>query len=138
MVSSLLQMDTNEVDKKHQVHWVHGHLCSIHLQTSLLDGTAPIFTLIIYNVIEATAPNSFLPVISMGCIANGLIVLKLFIKKVYRNWVSDIYETIFLLNLAILAYGTLYAQLAGSKDAVTTLGNVLNENLIPTQQTEQR
>ena len=83
-----------------------------------------LFTLIIHNVIAVTAPNSFLPVVSMGCIANGLIVLKLFIKKVYKNWVSDLYETIFLLNLVFLAYGTLYAQLAGSKNVAATLANV--------------
>ena len=83
-----------------------------------------LFALIVHNIIAAMAPNDFLPVLSMGCIAHGLIVLKLLYRRVYRAWVSNILETVFLLNLVFLAYGTLYAQSAGDKNVITTLFNV--------------
>ena len=70
--------------------------------------------------------DPFLPVLSMGCIAITLCLLKLLSKKVYKAWAIDILETTFLLNLAFLAYGTQYVQLTkkASTITITVLANV--------------
>ena len=83
-----------------------------------------LFALIIHNVIAALAPNNFLPILSMGCLAMGLILLKLLNKNMYKSWLNDFLETAFLLNLVFLANGTLYILLTGSMYTVTSLANV--------------
>ena len=62
-----------------------------------------LFALIIHNVIASMASNEFLSVLSMGCTAFGLILLKLLLKRVYKAWPGDLIETVFLLNLVLLA-----------------------------------
>ena len=82
-----------------------------------------LFALIIHNVISAMATNDFLSVLSMGCIAAGLILLKFFFTgvKLYKTWINDLIETISLFNVVFLAFGTLYAQIAGTKYAISIL-----------------
>ena len=84
-----------------------------------------LFSLIIHNVITANAGNNFLPVLSMGCIAMGLIIiLKSTKNRVYKYWLNDFFETTFLLNLIFLAFGTFYVQITKTEYLVTTLVNV--------------
>ncbi len=63
------------------------------------------FTLIAHNLVVAMAPDTSLPVLSSGCIAVGLISLT---NRVHKKQLSDYLETLFLLNLGILSYGTSY------------------------------
>ena len=81
-----------------------------------------LFALIIHNVLAAMATNNFLPILSMGCTAIGLLTLKMVVKRVYKSWINDLLETTYLLNLVFLAYGTLYMQ--NSEANFVTLANV--------------
>ena len=53
----------------------------------------------------ATGPVSIL---SVGCIALGLILLKLLSTRIYKNRLQDSLETLFLTNIDILAVATYY------------------------------
>ena len=83
-----------------------------------------LFALIVHNVISAVASNEFLPILLMGCIAFVLILLKFLSKRVYKAWSNNLLETVFLLNLVFLAFGTFYAQTAEVKYAIPMLANV--------------
>ena len=83
-----------------------------------------LFALIIHNVLAAMATNDFLPILSMGCTAIGLLILKLVCKRVHKSWFNDLLETAFLLNLVFLAYATLYVLLAGTSYVTGKLANV--------------
>ena len=81
-----------------------------------------LFSLIIHNVITANAGKDFLPVLSMGCVAMGLIItLKGSKNRVNKYWLNDFFETTFLLNLVFLAFGTFYVQIKKTEYLVTTL-----------------
>ncbi|XP_064388740.1 uncharacterized protein LOC135336804 [Halichondria panicea] len=67
-----------------------------------------LFSLIAHNLITTLALDTSLPVLSAGSITVGLIVFKLQNYPVYKIRFNDLLETLFFLNLAILAYGTLY------------------------------
>ncbi|XP_064389809.1 uncharacterized protein LOC135337762 [Halichondria panicea] len=67
-----------------------------------------LFSLIAHNLITALALDTSLPVLSAGSITVGLIVFKLQNYPVYKIRFNELLETLFFLNLAILAYGTLY------------------------------
>ena len=64
-----------------------------------------LFALIAHNLVAAMAPDTSLPVLSSGCIAVGLITLT---NRVHKKQLSEYLETLFLLNLCILSYGTSY------------------------------
>ena len=83
-----------------------------------------LFALIVHNIIAAMATNNFLPILSMGCIACGLILLKFFYKRVFKVWSNDLIETTFIFNLIFLAFGTFYAQTAGTLVVISILANV--------------
>ena len=83
-----------------------------------------LFTLIIHSVVAVTAVDDFLPVLSMGSIAIGLILLKLLNKQMYKSKAADYVETAFLFNLAFLAYGTLYARAPETKYVTVHLANI--------------
>ena len=78
-----------------------------------------LFALIVHNVIAAIATDDFLPVLFMGCIGISLLMLKVHTRRVFKNWVHDLLENLFLLNLVFLANGTLYANT--TKAAITAL-----------------
>ena len=67
-----------------------------------------VFTLIVHNIVAAMASDTFLPILSAGSLSVGLISLKLFGNKVYKTHFTDSLETLFLLNLAVFAYGRFY------------------------------
>lgn len=67
-----------------------------------------LFALIVHNLVVAMATDIFLPVLSAGCVAQGLIMIKLLSNRIYKNRLQDSLETLFLLNIAVLAYATSY------------------------------
>ncbi len=69
-----------------------------------------LFSLIANNIIAAMATDTYLPIMSAGCIAIGICFFKLIFKKVHKASLGDLIETLFLFNLAILAYGTSYVR----------------------------
>ena len=64
-----------------------------------------LFALIVHNILAAMATDNFLPVLSAGSISVGLIVLKVFVNIIYKDWSKDCLKTIFLLNLTTFAFG---------------------------------
>ncbi len=69
-----------------------------------------LFALIVHTIVSATAPNTFLPVLSSGVLSVGLIVWKLLNNRLYNSTLCGSLETLYLLNLAILAFGTSYVK----------------------------
>ncbi len=66
------------------------------------------FALIIHNLVTAFSSNPYLPVISAGCLPVGIIVLKSLRIRVLKKSLNDFVETLFLLDIIFLAFGTLY------------------------------
>ena len=83
-----------------------------------------LFALIIHNSLSSMTADIFLPILLMGCIGIGLLMFKLCYSKVYKSWINNHLENVFLLNLVFLAFGTLYAQASERKNIDTILGNV--------------
>ena len=72
-----------------------------------------LFALIVLNIVAAMATDTFLPVLSAGCISVELIVVKHFWSiRVYKSWLKGCLNYLFLSNLAIFTYGILFV---GSK-----------------------
>ncbi|XP_064385854.1 uncharacterized protein LOC135334562 [Halichondria panicea] len=69
-----------------------------------------LFALIIHNLVTAMAPDIFLPVLSSGILSLGLIGWKLLNNRLYKNTFCGSLETLYLLNIATLAFGTFYAK----------------------------
>ena len=67
-----------------------------------------LFALTTQNIVAATTADNAAPILSAGCIALGLILLKLLNTRIYKNRLQDSLETLFLTNVAILAIATLY------------------------------
>ena len=80
-----------------------------------------LFALIIHNTIVSTTTDEFLPVLSMGCIGIGLLIVKLQSGRIYKSSVNNLLENVFLLNLVLLAFGTLYVE---TKHTVKKIANV--------------
>ena len=84
-----------------------------------------LFLLIIHNMVAAVVVDDFLIVLSMGCIASGLMLLKFLCRRVYKVWMNDLIETIFLFNLIFLAFGKLYTKASESAEhTAAILANV--------------
>ncbi len=69
-----------------------------------------LFALILHNLVSAMAPDNFLPVLSSGVLSVGLIGWKLLNNSLYKSKFCDSLETLYLLNVAILAFGTSYVK----------------------------
>ena len=67
-----------------------------------------LFALTIHNIVAAMTTDGPVAILSAGCIAHGLIMLKLLNTRIYKNRLQDSLETLFLTNLVILAIATLY------------------------------
>ncbi|XP_064389150.1 uncharacterized protein LOC135337181 [Halichondria panicea] len=81
-----------------------------------------LFSLIAHNLITALALDTSLPVLSAGSISVGLNIFKLQNYAVYKIRFNDLLETLFFLNLAILAYGTLYiGNINGNQDIISNI-----------------
>ncbi len=69
-----------------------------------------LFALIIHNIVAAMAPDTFLPVLSSGAVSVGLIGWKLINNRLYKRKFCDSLESLYLLNVVILAVGTSYVK----------------------------
>ena len=69
-----------------------------------------LFALIVHNTVAAMATDTFLPVLSANSVSVGLIVLRVFSSRVYKDWSKDCLETLFLVNLTTFAAGVLYVR----------------------------
>ncbi len=69
-----------------------------------------LFALIAHNLVTAMAPDTFLPVLSSGAVSVGLIGWKLLNSRLYKSNFCDSFENLYLLNVAILAFGTSYVK----------------------------
>ena len=67
-----------------------------------------LFALTTHNIIAAVTGDSPAPILSAGCIALGLILLRVINTGIYKNRLQDSLETLFLTNLVVLAIATLY------------------------------
>ena len=60
----------------------------------------------ITNSLVATMATSPVPILSAGCIALALILLRVINTRIYKNSLQDSMETLFLTNIVILAIAT--------------------------------
>ena len=67
-----------------------------------------LFALTTHNIVAAMSADSPAPILSAGCVALGLILIKLLNTRIYKNRLQDAMETLFLTNLVVLAIATLY------------------------------
>ena len=68
-----------------------------------------LFAQIIHNLVTAIATGP-VPILSAGCVALGLILLKLLNTRIYKNRLQDSMETLFLTNIVILAIATYHIR----------------------------
>ncbi|XP_064397236.1 uncharacterized protein LOC135344080 [Halichondria panicea] len=69
-----------------------------------------LFALIVHNLVVAMAPDTFLPILSSGVLSVGLIVWKPLNNRLYKSKFCDSLESVYLLNIAILTFGTSYVK----------------------------
>ncbi|XP_064389302.1 uncharacterized protein LOC135337314 isoform X2 [Halichondria panicea] len=69
-----------------------------------------LFALIIHNLVAAVAVDTYLPILSAGVLSVGLIVWKLLNNRLYKSKFCDSLETLYLFDVAILAFGTFYVK----------------------------
>ena len=82
-----------------------------------------LFTILIHHVASALtrdAEHLFITVI-LTCL---LLVFKLVVGKVYKNWLVSLLETSYLTNLLLLSVGTLYVKNAGGGQAALSTASV--------------
>ena len=68
-----------------------------------------LFALIAHNLVTSMAPDTYLPILLSRILSVGLIVWKL-LNHVYRIKMRDSLETLYLLNIVCLAFGTSYVK----------------------------
>ena len=68
-----------------------------------------LFAQITHNLVAAMA-TSPVPILSAGCVALGLIMLKLLNTRIYKNRLQDSLETLFLTNIVVLAIATYHIR----------------------------
>ncbi len=69
-----------------------------------------LFALIVHNLVVAMAPDTSLPVLSSEILSVGLVGWKLLNSRLYKSTFCDSLETLYLLNVATLAFGTSYVK----------------------------
>ncbi len=80
-----------------------------------------LFALIVHNLVTAMAPDTYLPILSSGILSVGLIGWKLFNNRLYKKAFCGSLETLYLLNIATLAFGTFYVKKNQSALANTSI-----------------
>ena len=80
-----------------------------------------LFALITHNLITAMAPDTFLPILSAEVLSVGLISWKLLNNRLYKSKFCDSLETLYLLNIVMLAFGTSYVK--DTKNSQSALAN---------------
>ena len=69
-----------------------------------------LFAITTHSIVAAMATDDTVPILSAGCIALGLILLKLLSTTIYKNKLQDSLETLFLANIAVLTVVTFYIR----------------------------
>ena len=82
-----------------------------------------LFTLTTHNMVAAMSADSPAPILSAGCIALGLILLRVINTRIYKNRLQDSMETLFLTNLVVLAIATLYNIIRKTNENQLALAN---------------
>ena len=77
-----------------------------------------LFAQITHNLVAAMA-TSPVSILSAGCIALGLILLRVINTRIYKNSLQDSLETLFLTNIVILAVATFYIRETNEDQLVT-------------------
>ena len=65
-----------------------------------------LFALTTHNIFAAMSTDSPAPILSAGCIALGLILLRVINTRIYKNNLQNSLETLFLTNIVILSVAT--------------------------------
>ncbi|XP_064389258.1 uncharacterized protein LOC135337274 [Halichondria panicea] len=69
-----------------------------------------LLALIAHILVAAMALDTSLPILSCGILSVGLISWKLLNNPLYKNKFCDSLETLYLLNVALIAFGTFYVK----------------------------
>ena len=69
-----------------------------------------LFALTTHNIIAAMTGDSPAPILSAGCIALGLILLRVINSRIYKNTLQDSLETLFLTNIVVLSVATYHIR----------------------------
>ena len=69
-----------------------------------------LFAQIIHSIVTAMTKDTPSAILSAGCIALGLILLKLLNTRMYKHRMQDSVETLSLVNLAVLAIATYHIR----------------------------
>ena len=75
--------------------------------------------ILLYLVIALTVKES-VALLLIACITLFLLLLKMINVKTYKNWMLDILESSFLINLAVLSVGTYHVRLSGGSQTALT------------------
>ena len=74
-----------------------------------------LFALTTHNIVAAMSADNPAPILSAGCIALGLILLRVINTRIYKNRLQDSLETLFLTNIVVLAIATYHIMIRESK-----------------------
>ena len=78
-----------------------------------------LFAQITHNLVAALTPDSLIAILSAGCVALGLILLRVINTRIYQNGLQDSLETLFLTNIVILAFATYHIREMNDDQLVT-------------------
>ena len=74
-----------------------------------------LFALTTHNIVAAMSAYNPAPILSAGCIALGLILLRVINTRIYKNRLQDSLETLFLTNIVVLAIATYHIMIRESE-----------------------
>ena len=86
-----------------------------------------LFAQITHNLVAAMTPDSLIAILSAGCIALGLILLRVINTRIYKKSLQDSLETIFLTNIDVLTIATFYIREKNEDQMVTYYIREINE-----------
>ena len=82
-----------------------------------------LFAQIIHNLVAAMTTDSPVAILSAGCIALGLLLIRVVNMRIYKNRLQDSLETLFLTNIVVLAIGTYYIMIKETNEKQLALAN---------------
>ena len=74
-----------------------------------------LFALTTHNIVAAMSADNPAPILSAGCIAHVLILLRVINTRIYKNRLQDALETLFLTNIVVLAIATYHIMIRESE-----------------------
>ena len=76
---------------------------------------------IVHNLVQAFSADRSVVLLTTGCIALALVMLKMMNVNTYKNWIIDTLESFFLVHLVVLSMGTYHVgETQGSQVALVT------------------